>query len=296
MMATDDRPAAAAVLDRGPVGVICGSGSLPFVVADKARSQGRGVVLFPVRGAADAKRVGGYPHHWVRIGQFGRIWRCARAEGCHDLLAIGGTVRPTILQCWPDDGFLRYLPQIIKAFRGGDDRLLSGVAAIFERQGFRIIGAHEIAPEILMPKGAIGTREPSARDYADIKRGLALLQVTGPFDVGQAAVVADGRVLAIEAAEGTDELLIHLAEMRRRGRVRQPHGIGVLVKAPKPGQDRRFDLPSIGQRTVELAAAAGLAGIAVTAGGAVVAEADQLATVVDRAKLFVIGVGEDGRA
>jgi DUF1009 family protein len=254
------------------------------------------VVLFPVRGAADATRVAGYPHHWIRLGQFGRIWRYARAEGCHDLLAIGGTVRPTILQCWPDDGFLRHLPQLIKVFRGGDDRLLSGIAAIFERQGFRILGAHEIAPHILMPRGAIGTHQPSARDRIDIERGLALLRATGPFDIGQAAVVAEERVLAVEAAEGTDELLIHLAELRRRGRVRQPGGVGVLVKAPKPRQDRRFDLPSIGPRTIELTAAAGLAGIAVVAGGAVVAEPDQIAAAADRVKLFVIGVDDDGQA
>ena len=144
-----------------------------------------------------------------------------------------------------------------RIYRGGDDHLLSGVVhGLFEDHGFRIVGAHEVAPEILMPRGtdrdACGRAE---RDRADIARALALLHAIGPFDVGQAAVVAGNHVLAVEAAEGTDGMLARIAELRARGRIATPAGAGVLVKAPKPGQDRRVDLPTIGPRTVEEAAA-----------------------------------------
>jgi DUF1009 family protein len=179
-------------------------------------------------------------------------------------------------------------------FRHGDNGLLSGLGSIVEEQGFRLLGAHEVAPELLMPQGAVGNRMPGDDDWADIQRALALLQATGPFDVGQAAVVSDGRVLAIEAAEGTDQMLARLAELRRSGQIHARDGAGVLVKAPKPGQDRRFDLPSIGPRTVEGAATAGLAGIAVVAGSTIVAEPDHIIAAADRAKIFVIGISGDG--
>jgi DUF1009 family protein len=111
--------------------------------------------------------------------------------------------------------------------------------------------------------------------------------------VGQAAIVADNHVLAVEAAEGTDHMLARVAELRQLRRVATPLGVGVLVKAPKPGQDRRFDLPAIGLRTVENVARAGLAGLAVAAGSAIIAEASAVVAAADRAKIFLAGVRED---
>ena len=216
------------------------------------------MVLFPLRGWADAKAVERYPHHWANLGQFGRFVRIARKEGCRDVIFIGSLVRPAITQLSAFDWeTLRLLPRVVRQFYGGDDHLLSGVARIFEDYGFRMLGAHEVAPEILMPEGALGGLRPKARDYSDIARGLAALRAIGPFDVGQAVVVANNHVLALEAAEGTDQMLARIAELRRPGAFASRDGIGVLVKAPKPGQDRRFDLPSIGPRTIEGAARRG---------------------------------------
>jgi hypothetical protein len=277
----------------GPLAIICGGGSLPFAVADAAKRSGRHVVLFALQGAAEAQRVADYPHHWARIGQFGRFFRLAREEGCRDVVLIGSVVRPRVTQLWPDLATLRVLPRLIGLFRGGDDHLLSGIANIFEEHGFRLIGADQVAPDILMPQGALGSIKPRERDRTDIACGLALLQATGPFDVGQAVVVADNRILAIEAADGTDEMLAHLAELRRSGRIRSPEGAGVLVKAPKSGQDRRIDLPSIGPPTIEGVARARLAGIAVVSGSAIVAEPERMAKAADQAKIFVVGIGAD---
>ncbi|MGB9298166.1 MAG: LpxI family protein, partial [Pseudolabrys sp.] len=146
------------------------------------------------------------------------------------------------------------------------------------------------APDILMPEGVLGRAQVSERDRADIALGLDYLHTAGKFDIGQAVVVAGRHVLAVEAAEGTVAMLMRVAEMRANGRVPAPLGTGTLVKAPKPAQDRRFDLPSIGPKTVESAARAGLAGIAVVAGSTIIAESEQLVAVADRANIFVIGV------
>jgi UDP-2,3-diacylglucosamine hydrolase len=279
--------------DSGPLAIICGGGSLPFAVADAALRAGRRVILFPLRGAADRERVATYPHHWTGLGQFGRFRRIARAEGCRDVVLIGSLVRPRIAQLWPDLATLRVLPRLIKFFRGGDDHLLSGIATIFEEEGFHLLGAEQVAPDILMPQGLLGSVGLTESDRIDIKCGLALLQATGPFDVGQAVVVADSRVLAIEAADGTDEMLAHLSELRRSGRIRSAEGRGVLIKAPKPGQDRRIDLPSIGPPTIDGVVRAGLAGIALAAGSAIIAEPERTAKAADMAKVFVIGFGAD---
>jgi DUF1009 family protein len=271
-----------------PLAIVCGGGSLPFAVAEAARRQGRGVVLFALRGWADPDRVATYPHHWVRIGQLGRFCRTARREGCRDVVFIGSIVRPSLWQIWPDLTAMRVMPRAIAMFRGGDDHLMSGVVKVFEELGFRPIGAHEIAPEILVPEGAAGRFQPSAGNLADIALGLDLLHAIGRFDVGQATVVAGGHVLAVEAAEGTDEMLAEVAELRRKGRIRSSGG--VLVKAPKPGQDRRVDLPSIGPKTIAGAARAGLAGIAVIAGEAIIAEPALVTQAADRERMFIVGM------
>ncbi len=272
-----------------PLALICGGGSLPLAVADSATARGRKVVLFLLRGVADPALAARYPHHWLYLGQGGGFLRLARAEGCRDVVFIGSLVRPALWQMRFDLWMLLRIPTLIGGFRGGDDHLLSHVARNFERYGFHLLGAHEVAPEILMPEGTLGRVQPSEKDRADIALGLDYLRTAGPFDVGQAVVVAGRHVLAVEAVEGTDHMLARVAEMRKNGRLRAPAGSGVLVKAPKPGQDRRFDLPTVGPRTVEGVALAGLVGMAVMAGSSIVAEPERLVAAADRANVFVIG-------
>jgi DUF1009 family protein len=281
---------AAGVQQASPLAIIAGGGSVPVAVAQAVERSGRRVVLFPVRGWADPAAVEKFTHHWLALVQAGRFLRLARAEGCRDIVFVGTALRPPFRSLRMDWLTLRLLPRILRAYRGGDDHLLSSIARGFEDYGFRVLGAHEVAPEILMPEGPIGSLRPSERDQADIARALALLTATGPFDIGQAAVVAENHVLAVEAAEGTDAMLGRIADLRAAGRIAAPSGTGVLVKAPKPQQDRRFDLPAIGPRTVDETARAGLAGIAVVAGGSIVAEPAALATAADKAKIFVVGI------
>jgi DUF1009 family protein len=247
-------------------------------------------VLFALRGHADPALITRYPHHWLRVGQLGAFTRLANTAGCRDVVFIGSLVRPTLWNLRPDFKAVMLLPRIMAAYRGGDDHLLSGVSRIFEEQGFRLLGAHQVAPEILVPEGPLGRIDASERHRQDIAMGLDYLHASGAFDIGQAVVVADRRVLAVEAAEGTDQMLARVAELRAAGRIGAPAGIGVLVKAPKPEQDRRFDLPSIGPNTVAGVVRAKLAGIAVVGGTTVIAEPERVVREADRAGIFVVGV------
>ena len=251
-------------------------------------------MLFALRGFADPQRVAAYKHYWTWMGQFERFMRIAGNEGCRDVALIGSVTRPSLWTIRPDLRVLWLMPQIMQLFRGGDDHLQSGIGRLFEQHGFRLVGPKEVAPELTMPLGPLGSRVPNERDRADIALGLALLNATSPYDVGQAVVVADNHVLAVEGPEGTDRMLARVAELRGNGRIRSSAGTGVLIKAPKIGQDHRIDLPTIGPQTIEGAAAAGLAGVAVMAGSTIVAEPALIAAAADRTKLFVAGVDTSG--
>jgi DUF1009 family protein len=276
---------------RSPVAIICGGGMLPFAVADAVARQGRTPVLFAIKNHADPARVAAYTHHWVGLGQAGRLRHLLEQAGCRDVVLIGQMIRPRLREILLDWETVRLLPRLAASLRGGDNHLLSAIGRMFEDRGFRLVGAHEVAPEILVPKGVLGRVIPQDRDRADIARGLALLEATAPFDVGQAVVVSNNHVLAVEGIEGTDLLLQRVVDLRRLGRIRTAAGMGVIVKAPKRGQDFRFDLPSIGPSTIEGAAAAGLAGLAVSAGTAIMAEPERMLARANELNVFVAGVG-----
>lgn len=274
-----------------PVGIIAGSGSLPFAVADSLAGRGIAAVLFALNGFCDPVRVKAYRHHWIAVGQLGKNTKLIASENCRDLVLIGGLVRPALSEVRLDWGTIRVIPEVIAAFRGGDNHLLTGIARIIEKRGFRMRGVAEVAPDLLMPEGTITRTTPAdERVRADITKGMEVLRAMSPFDTGQAVVVVDGHVVAVEDIEGTDALLARVARLRNEGRIRARPGRGVLVKAPKTTQDLRFDLPALGARTIGGVAAAQLAGIAIVAGQTILAEPQALVEAADRAGVFVMGL------
>jgi UDP-2,3-diacylglucosamine hydrolase len=289
-------PAVSGDATLGPLGIVCGAGTFPIAVAKAVQQRGRPVVLLALRGFADAS-VECFPHEWMPFGAFGTSVKLARKHGVRDLVVIGSVLRPKLLDFRLDWTTLRILPRLARLYRGGDDHLLSGVASLLDDYGFHLMGVHEVAPELMIPAGVLGAHRPSAEDETDIALGFDLLRALGPFDIGQAVAISGRRVLGVEAAEGTAGLLSRLAEMRQSGRLMLPERAGVLVKAPKPGQSRRIDVPAIGAETVTQAAAAALRGIAVEAGGTIVPDAAALVRAADQAGLFLVGVPlrEEGR-
>lgn len=273
-----------------PVGLIAGGGAMPFAVADFLTSRGIDAVVFALKGACDPKGAERFRHHWISVGQLGRAEKLFRAENCRDLVFIGTLVRPALSEIRLDWGTLRALRRVWAAFRGGDDHLLSSIGRILEQDGFRMVGIKDVAPDLLMPEGCVTRKAPDDHASADIARGRDVLRALGPFDIGQAVVVIDGHVVAVEDIEGTDGLLARVARLRAEGRLRARNARGVLVKAPKSGQDLRFDLPTIGPRTIEGAAAASLAGIAIVAGNTIVVEPQTMVEAADAAGLFVSGL------
>jgi UDP-2,3-diacylglucosamine hydrolase len=297
------RPSSAKKTDRGlteamttpaleissPIGLIAGGGALPFAVAESAKARGLDPVIFALKGVCDPKMAERFRHHWIAVGQLGRATKLFRAENCKNLIFIGTMVRPALSEIRLDWGTLRVIGGIWTAFRGGDDHLLSGIGRIFEREGFRLVGVKDLAPDLLMPEGCATRKVPDRDALADMAKGREVLRALGPFDIGQAVVVIDGHVIGIEGIEGTDDLLARIKTLRAADRIRTKPGRGVLVKAPKSQQDLRFDLPTIGPRTVAGVAAAALAGVSAAAGSTVVADPQAMIEAADAAGLFVSG-------
>jgi len=272
----------------GSVALIAGGGGFPAEVAAAATAAGRCVHVLGLRGFA-ARQIAGQKVRTVDMLDPAGILAALRviAPGC--VVMAGAVTRPGPAALGSVFAAFRNRAELSRILAGGDDRILRAAVSLIEDAGFTVVGAHEVAPSLLAPAGVLGRSTPGTTDLSDIALAAELLATTGRFDMGQGAVVAAGQVLALEGPEGTDAMLQRVAAMRRR-RVRLDGRTGVLVKRPKPGQDRRIDLPAIGPRTVAGAAAAGLAGIAVEAAGVVLIERQALLEAADRAGLFVLGL------
>lgn len=274
---------------RGPLALVAGGGDYPLQLARILATRGERPFIVAIDGVADPAAFGDADVRPYRLGQLGRLLEELRRRGIADIVMLGGLPRPSFGALRPEASTLKYLPYFAKAFRGGDDHLLSGVVRFFEQQGFRVHGPAEIAPELTAPQGLLGRRQASAEQRELLQRGFSLLGALSPFDVGQAAILADHRVVAIEAAEGTDAMIRRVTDLVGRGRLKIGKGDGVLVKAPKIGQDLRLDMPAIGPDTLRNIAEAGLSGIGVRAGQVLVGDRAGLGRLADELGLFVEG-------
>ncbi|MBX2806008.1 MAG: UDP-2,3-diacylglucosamine diphosphatase LpxI [Hyphomicrobiales bacterium] len=268
------------------LGVVAAGGSIPVAVCDAAQRNGIEVHVAAIKGVADSD-IERFPHSWVRLGELGGLLNVLKSAKCKDIVIVGAIKRPDLWSVGVDFGFIWHLPTILSLTRGGDDSLLKRVVKFFEGQGFRVRGAHEIAPELLAPSGPFGRISPAEEHDHDIRRGFALLDALSPFDVGQGAVLSRGHVLAVEAAEGPDEMLKRCEALQQWGGKKRS---GVLIKAPKSDQELRVDMPVIGPRTVEFAANAGLAGIAVASRRVMIASQAEMIALADRHEIFIAGV------
>lgn len=271
----------------GTLGILAGGGDLPARLIEACRRAGRAVFVVAFEGQCDPATVSGVPHAWVRLGAAGRTLRHLKEAGAVDLVMAGAIRRPSLAALRPDAWAAKFLLKT-GAMALGDDGLLRALIRELEAsEGFRVVGVESLMPAALAEEGPLGRIAPDEGARADIRRGLEVAKAMGALDVGQGAVVQEGLVLAVEAIEGTDAMLARAATLKREGRG------GVLAKARKPDQEGRADLPTIGVATVKNAAAAGLAGIAVEAGGALIVDRDAVAAAADAAGLFVLGVKAD---
>lgn len=269
---------------------MAGSGDYPALLIDILAARGVRPFVIAIDGAADPASFHNVEVKTFRAGQVGSALDAMRQRGVSDIVMLGAMPRPSFGALRPEISTVKYLPYFARAFRGGDDHLLTTVIRFLDQQGFTVRGPAEIAPELAAPLGPLGRRQASAEQRQMLEHGFSLLGALSPFDVGQAAILADHRVVAIEAAEGTDAMIGRVADLRSRGRLKIGKADGMLVKAPKLGQDLRVDMPAIGPDTLHHAVSAGLSGIGVKAGQVLVGDRRELGDLADRLGLFVEGL------
>lgn len=267
-----------------PLGIVAGGGPLPGQVAQAASAAGRGVFIAGIEGFAEPDVLAPFPHRIFRLGAIGAMIRAFRDEGCRELVMIGPVKRPSFLSLRPDAEGAKMLARVGKAAFLGDDGLLAAVVRVLTEEGFTMLGAHDVFTDALAPEGLLTSTAPDALAMADIERGRAALAAIGAADIGQACVVQQGIVLAVEAVEGTDAMLARIPAVTR------PGPGGVLVKLAKPGQERRADLPTLGSATIGNAITAGLRGIAFEAGGSLLTNKSSMIELADAGGIFLLGI------
>jgi hypothetical protein len=271
------------------LGLIAGGGSLPVEIAEHCERSGRPLFVIRLKGFAGAG-LDQFTGAEVGLAELGKCFKALKRAGCQAVCLAGQVSRPDFSSLMPDLRGLAALPAAIAAARKGDDALLRMLVGEFEKEGFSVEGAHEVMDDLRLAEGLLGRIAPSAAHTADIDQAMTAARAIGRLDAGQAAVVCRGLVLALEAAEGTDALLARVAELPEALRGRPDAPVGVLAKAPKPSQETRVDLPTIGPATVEAAARAGLAGIVGEAGHLLVLDREAVIAMADDLGLFIVGL------
>lgn len=257
------------------IAIIAGTGTLPKLVFNALNGQAIvcGLAGFKVE-VAGAET--------FRVERLVPFLDSLKARGIKRVVFAGAIQRPRLDPSLFDLNTAQLVPQLLTAMQAGDDATLRAVIGIFEDWDLQVVGAHEIAPD-LVPDAGVLAGSVGAVDEADARRAACIVAALGAADVGQGAVVAGGLCLAVEALPGTDAMLAFAgahAGLKNGAR-------GVFYKAPKPDQDLRIDLPAIGVETVRNAAAAGLAGIAWQAGGVMLLDRAAVVQAAEEEGLFL---------
>ena len=271
-----------------PVAIIAGGGALPFEIATSLSARGEEIFVCSIAEEAD-DALKEFPGETLGWGQIGKLFKLLNARGVQRVVLAGGiTSRPEVKLQKMDMGTMVTLSQLLASMLGGDNALLSGVISVFEKRGFTVCNVADLLPDLVAAPGLIVGRKIKTADSKRIEYGAALSHALGPFDVGQASVVVGNRAVAVEGVEGTDAMLRRVADLRECGRLQKKKG-GVLVKAVKPGQDERADLPTIGPNTVQNAHAAGLEGIGIEAEKTLIVGREKVIQLATDLNIFIYG-------
>lgn len=271
------------------LGLIAGGGSLPLEIAEHCRRVGRPLFIVRLKGFAGPS-LAEFDGADIGIAELGKCIKAMKRAGCQAVCLAGIVTRPDFAQLVPDLRGLAALPGVIAAARKGDDALLRFLLGEFEKDGFAVEGADGVMAELSLPAGPLGRHAPTPDQLADAEQALEVARAIGRLDIGQGAVVCDGLVLAVEAQEGTDAMLARVATLPAPLRGHAGDRRGVLAKAPKPIQETRVDLPTMGVATVRGAAEAGLSGVVGEAGRLLVLDRDEAVALADELGLFILGV------
>jgi len=265
------------------LGMLAGGGKMPVEIIKHCNNIGREIFVVGIEPFAKEEELKEASFTFAKIGEAGKILKAFEKNNVKEIVFAGGIKRPSFKELIPDlKGAMLMAKLAIKKM--SDNNLFCVLIDEVEGLGFKVVGIDEVVPDMLFSEGIYGKVKPSSEDMDDIERGITVAKALGAVDVGQAVVVQEGMVLAVEAVEGTDMMLSRVAAVKKQGKA------PVMVKTVKPGQDKRVDLPAIGLQTIEQLKKNGLKGIAVEAGGILIIERNAVIKMADEAGIFIVGV------
>ena len=266
------------------LGIVAGGGTLPQTLINHCLQNKRDFFVLAIENNADkAIFTSDIPHKWIRIGQAGTGFKLMHEQNVEEIVMIGTIHRPTLADLVPDLRTAAFFARIgLKSV--GDDGILRALINEIESENMRVVGIHEVIPDLLVKEGVLTKHKPDKQALADISRGIEVARELGKLDVGQAVIVQQGLVLGVEGIEGTDKLIERCGTYQRKGVG------GVLVKLRKPQQDMRIDLPTIGTKTIENLHSAGMRGIAIHAGNALIVNEAEVIALADKYSMFICGI------
>ena len=272
--------------DEKKLGMIAGSGMMPVEIINYCNKTGREIYVVGLEPFASEEQLKDVPHSFAKIGEVGKMIKALKNNNVYEIVLAGGIKRPSFKELIPDWEGMKVIGKLAMK-KTSDDNMFRAVIDEIENFGFKVVGIEEVVPEMLFFEGIYGKAKPSKEDMDDINRGITVAKALGAVDVGQAVVVQEGMVLAVEAIEGTDMMLSRAATVKKQGKA------PIMVKVLKPGQDMRVDLPAIGLQTIEQLKKYGIKGIAVEAGGILLIEREAVIKMADEAGIFILGVKID---
>ena len=269
--------------ERQTLGLIAGNGAMPVEIIKHCNEHNIPVFVIGLESFATEEQLSEAPHIFAKIGEAGKMIKALKEHNVHDIVLAGGIKRPSFKELLPDWEGVKIAAKLAMK-KMSDDNLFRAVMDEIESRGFKVVGIEEVVPDMLFQEGIYGKVKPGKEDMDDIERGWTVAKAIGAVDVGQAVVVQEGLVLAMEAIEGTDMVLSRAAQLRKPGKA------PIMVKVLKPGQDMRVDLPAIGLQTMEMFVKYGIGGIAVEAGGILLIEKEAVIKKADENGIFIIGI------
>jgi DUF1009 family protein len=269
--------------DKKKLGMLAGGGMMPVEIIRHCHRTGKEIFVVGIEPYAKEEELKDVPHIFAKMGEAGKILNALTKNDVYEIVLAGGIKRPSFKELIPDwEGAKLIAKLAIKKM--SDNNLFVAIMDEIERLGFKVVGIEEVVPEMMFSEGLYGKVKPSDEDMDDIKRGVTVAKALGAVEVGQAVVVQEGMVLAVEAVEGTDMMLSRAATVKKQGKA------PIMVKVVKPGQDMRVDLPAIGLQTIEQLKKYGIKGIAVEAGGILLIEREAVIKTADGSGIFIIGL------
>jgi DUF1009 family protein len=266
--------------------IICGRGDLPRLLADECRASGRSYTVVEFENIP-LDWASAHPVTPAIFEKMGRLFEQLRQANGRTIVMAGSMNREKFDVSKLDGKGIELAGILAETMKAGDDKTLSSIIKFFETNGFTVLAAHEVLPNLISQAGVLTTAKPNDDDIYDASRAAEIVDGLGRMDVGQAAVVGQGICLGLESIQGTDAMLAFVKNNREKYAPNPDGGRGVLLKAPKPGQDLRVDLPAIGPDTIQNAHEAGLSGIVIEAGGVMILRREETVSLANKHGLFL---------